>query len=209
MNPGWMKQVFNYIYSNNKWNNRESISGNGSNLANTIALRSWLPGLLQELEVRVLLDIPCGDFYWMKEVLLNIDTYIGADIVEELVRLNQEKYGSSTPVERRFEIMDITGSRLPRADLIFCRDCLVHFSNTDVFRALENLRKSEAIYLLATTFTERQTNAEITTGQWRPLNLQADPFSLPEPLRLISEEYTGSRGHYPDKQMGLWEISSL
>ena len=209
MNPDWMKNVFDYIYVNNKWHNEESISGPGSSLHNTAAIRRCLPDLLKELDIRVLLDIPCGDFYWMKEMDLNLDRYIGADIVADMTRSNTERYADPETGRWQFLTLDITKDPLPDADLVFCRDCLVHFSIEDIHRALNNIRRSGARYLLTTTFTNRTSNPDITTGQWRPLNLLADPFRLPAPMRLLSEEYTGSRGQYPDKQLGLWEIASL
>ena len=39
-----------------------------------------------------MLDIPCGDFYWMKEVDLKDIEYIGADIVDELIKKNNDKF---------------------------------------------------------------------------------------------------------------------
>ena len=41
--------------------------------------------LLSRRRVRSILDAPCGDFYWMKEVALCDIDYIGADIVEEII----------------------------------------------------------------------------------------------------------------------------
>jgi len=204
-----MKEVFGHIYKNNEWKNEESISGPGSSLANTEAIRRWFPDLIRELDVRVLLDIPCGDFHWMREMELELEAYIGADIIEDLTRTNIEKYCSPEHNNRQFLTLDITSDPLPDADLIFCRDCLVHFSNADVVRAIENIRLSGARYLLTTTFSARTSNPEIITGQWRPLNLQAAPFRLAGPERLISEEYTGSNGNYPDKHLGLWKVSEL
>ena len=204
-----MKQVFDHIHRNNEWKDEESISGPGSSLANTEAIRRWFPRLIRELDIRVLLDIPCGDFHWMKTMDLELDAYIGADIVEELTRANIEKYCTPDYTNRQFLTLDITCDPLPDADLIFCRDCMVHFSDKDVGRAIENIRRSGARYLLTTTFCNRPSNPEITTGQWRPLNLQAAPFRLPAPERLISEEYAGSNGNYTDKQLALWKTRDL
>jgi hypothetical protein len=40
-----------------------------------------------------LLDIPCGDFNWMKLLNLGVD-YIGADIVGELIAENRRRFGA-------------------------------------------------------------------------------------------------------------------
>jgi hypothetical protein len=54
-----------------------------------------MPVLVEELGVRTFLDIPCGDFYWMKEVKLGVELYIGADIVSEAIDSNASEYGAS------------------------------------------------------------------------------------------------------------------
>jgi SAM-dependent methyltransferase len=204
-----MRQVFSHIHRHNAWKNAESVSGPGSTLTNTAAIRRQLPALFEAFSVRSLLDIPCGDFVWMKEIAGCVEHYIGADIVEALIRANTARYGEPEYAHARFVTLNLADDALPAVDVIFCRDCLVHFSFHDIDRALANIKRSGSRYLLTTTFPARQTNADITTGQWRPINLQAAPFNLPEPLRLISEEYTGSRGHYPDKSLGLWEIAAI
>jgi 2-polyprenyl-3-methyl-5-hydroxy-6-metoxy-1,4-benzoquinol methylase len=175
-----MEQLFTDIYNRNTWGSAESRSGHGSNLQNTVALRAALPTIVAGLGVRTLLDIPCGDFWWMKEVRLRGVTYTGADIVKPLIKTNHDLYSSDA---RRFINLDITQDDLPRADLIVCRDCLVHFSDEDVWRALANLKRSGSKYLLTTTFTARAQNRDIETGLWRPLNLQIAPFNFPPPLR--------------------------
>jgi hypothetical protein len=105
--------------------------------------------------------------------------------------------------------MDLTASVLPGADLLLCRDCLVHLSATDVSRALANIRRRSITYLLATTFPAEPENREIVTGDWRPLNLEAPPFSLPRPLELIDEHCTEAGGRFPDKSLGLWRVADL
>ena len=80
-----MRDVFTQIYRTNKWGGNESRSGKGSSLAQTQQVRNALPGLLQAFRIRSMLDLPCGDFQWMKEVDLRGVDYLGADIVPELI----------------------------------------------------------------------------------------------------------------------------
>lgn len=90
-----------------------------------------------------------------------------------------------------------------------CRDCLVHFSRDDIYAAIRNFKKSKSRYLLATTFTGLREYVEISTGEWRPLNLQLAPFNFPPPIRLIDEKCIHSGGIYTDKNLGLWELAAL
>ena len=99
--------------------------------------------------------------------------------------------------------------RLPEADMILCRDCLVHFAFDDVFRALRNIAASGATYLVTTHFEGDRENRDIITGEWRPLNLERRPFGFPPPLRLINENCTEGGGNYADKSLGIWRISDL
>ena len=201
-----MKKTFTEIYEKNRWRDSESRSGPGSNLANTEAIRAALPNVLKEMGIRSVLDIPCGDFYWMKEMQTDLDMYIGADIVKRIVDDNTVKYSGD---KRRFMVLDIARDALPAVDLVFCRDCFVHFSFDDIRRAFRNLKRSGSRYLLTTTFTDTGENRDIVTGKWRPLNLQKAPFHLPEPIMIIYENYTGEDGRYGDKSLGLWNIRDI
>ena len=60
--------MFGQYYSENHWGNSETVSGNGSTLEQTQVVRSVLPTLLADLGVSSLLDLPCGDFYWMRHL---------------------------------------------------------------------------------------------------------------------------------------------
>lgn len=201
-----MEQVFTQIYRTQAWGGAHSISGTGSNIDQTRLLVQQLPLFFRDFAISVVLDIPCGDFSWMKDVdLSNID-YTGVDIVEELLTKNTRSYGGEG---RRFIRLDLTKDPLPNADLIICRDCLVHFSFVDAFRALEKLCATESQYIAATTFTDRTRNRDIVTGQWRPLNLERPPFGLPRPVTLINEGCTENNGVYADKALGVWRTADI
>lgn len=64
------------------------ISGSGSEITQTESFIKDLEKLLNDLEIRSLLDIPCGDLNWMQKVNLSNIDYCGADIVEELIKSN-------------------------------------------------------------------------------------------------------------------------
>jgi hypothetical protein len=142
----------------------------------------------------------------MRHVQLNGTEYVGGDVVPDLVARNRELYGGP---RRRFLTLDLTADDLPHADVILCRDCLPHLSFADALTVLANLRRSNAQYLLTTTYTERQENYDCPTGCWRPLNLQLSPFNLPPPLKLINEGCTEGDGVLADKSLGLWRLADL
>lgn len=45
--------------------------------AATVAIRHALPGILRDFQITTLLDAPCGDFHWMKEVNISWIQCIG------------------------------------------------------------------------------------------------------------------------------------
>lgn len=204
---GSMPDVFGQVYESNYWANSESRSGNGSDLFQTAQIRVQIPKLIQDFGIDSMLDIPCGDYFWMKECELGIATYIGADIVPGIIADLNSRYGNA---RRRFTVLDLTKDLLPKVDLVLCRDVLVHFSSANIQSALANLKRSGSAYLLTTTFTARSSNFDIGTGgDWRPLNLQAAPFFFPEPLRLINEGCTELNNEFMDKSLGLWCLADL
>ncbi|HZF07672.1 MAG TPA: class I SAM-dependent methyltransferase [Thermoanaerobaculia bacterium] len=207
LRPRWhMQEAFTRHYRQNGWGDPESVSGPGSTLERTTTIRQELPPLFREFSIRSVLDAGCGDFNWFSTLEITLDHYIGTEVVRELVAANEKRHGSPT---RRFVALDITRDCLPRMDLIFARDCLVHLKNAQIFAALRNFRRSGSRYLLTTTFTGEHPNADVPLGGWRPLNLERPPFSLPPPLRLVSEKRTVEDGRYIDKSLGLWGIEQL
>lgn len=199
-------EIFSSYVRRNKWGDKNSVSGKGSNLESTARLRELLPPLLRELGARTMLDVPCGDFFWMAHVDLSGVSYLGGDIVPELIERNRIRHRRDNVA---FEVIDLIKGPVPKADVVFVRDCLVHLSTAHVKAALRNIRASGSTYLLTTTFPETATNAEILTGQWRALDLTKAPFNLPEPLRLYAEGQEEEKGQAADKMLGLWRISDL
>ena len=165
------------------------------------------PTFLEGHQAESLLDIPCGDFNWMSTLGLQLP-YTGADIVAAIVEANERRFGGPDS-GRRFVRLDLTRDPLPHADVVLCRDCLVHLSFANIFRAFANLRRSGARYLLTTTFLDHHENADIEDGDWRILNLEKAPFNLPAPVDVLIEGCREGDGVYADKALGLWEVAAL
>jgi hypothetical protein len=198
------RAIFQGIYATNAWGSSESRSGPGSTRARGAELRLALLDLLARHSVATLLDAPCGDFNWIGDATSGLTSYLGVDIVQELVSENNARYGDE---RHQFLCCDLTRDPLPKADLILCRDALVHFSFADVWSALANFKRSGSEFLLTTSFIDLARNDDVRTGGWRPLNLQAEPFRFPEPLAVIEDIPRGNVA--PDKRLCLWKVASL
>jgi hypothetical protein len=200
--------IFTEIWRSNLWGADTSRSGLGSEDRATQPLREEFPILLEKLGVRTLLDIPCGDFGWMSRTPLKLEWYLGADIVQELVVANQTSFGGMDG-RVRFQKLDLISDALPCADAVLCRDCLVHFSYSNIAAAFANLRSSGSRLFLATTFPDHTENHDATDGDWRLINLEKPPFCLPRPIALLNEGCREAGGGYSDKSLGVWRIEDL
>jgi glycosyltransferase involved in cell wall biosynthesis len=196
---------FDNIYQNNGFAGTESRSGEGSSLFQTRIIREEIPKLLQELGIKNLLDVPCGDWNWMRHVDITNINYIGGDIVKAIIDKNNQLYGKENC---KFEYVNIITGSLPKSDIILCRDCLVHLNFQDGLAAIEQFKKSGAKWLLTTTFTDRDINTDLYEGHiWRPLNLEKPPYNLPEAQMYINEGCTEGSSLFRDKCLGLWQLN--
>jgi hypothetical protein len=121
---------FTLIYHRNSGGSQESVSGSGSTIALTESIRELLPVILKKFSISSMLDVPCGDFNWMKLVDLQGISYIGGEIVKPLVSELDMKFSSDGIA---FIQMDITKDDFPKSDLVLNRDCLFHLSYQDIF----------------------------------------------------------------------------
>lgn len=204
--PRWFhRRVFTNIFRRNAWGSEESVSGPGSTRARGDSFSADIVELLRTLDARTLLDAPCGDFNWMDRVADRVESYVGVDIVDALIARNTQRHANE---RRMFLCRDFTRDPLPRADVILCRDALVHFSFADIRAALDNFRRSGARYLLTTTFIAQERNDDIWTGGFRTLNLERAPLRFPPPLALIDERRPLLNGSDSGKRLALWELGS-
>lgn len=173
----------------------------------TVAIRGRLPGILQTLGVKSILDAPCGDLHWISRTDLQGIDYTGADISAEQIEANRRQF-----LTRHFQQLDLVTDTLPKADAVICRDCLVHMPTEAIKRAIANIIDSGARYFVSTTFPGRQ-NVEIKPGTWeeawRPIDLQAEPFNLPAPIETINERCRYANGEFSDKTLAVWSLDDI
>ena len=198
------KDRFAEIYKNNFWSSRETLSGEGSEVAYTEPIRNWLIKNIPKLNVKNFVDAPCGDYNWMKLVMPKVDiNYIGIDIVDSVINKNKSEYGSS---KVDFRIGNICEDLLPACDIIMVRDCLFHLSFEDINKFLANLRRTNYKYLLTSTHIVEQDfdNSDIITGDFRFIDLFSNPFNFdPKLCRDRISDYP--KGYSSKREMILIE----
>lgn len=189
----------------------EPPCGYGSTYSNTRATRSFLSGVIRDLNIASMNDAGCGDFrFWMQHVDLASAVYRGFDINGELIKHNKTGFPSLC-----FEECNIVEEILPRADLILCRDCLSHLTINDAKSAIDNFRKSGSRYLAATTYVAVESNKELDHYIDGPemgygfmsRNLALSPFNLRKCIRSEREWIDRKESPFDSKRLGVWRIN--
>lgn len=210
----WRKKAFNWVYKSQLWkgkgnNSHIPLSGPGSTLQSTGALRELLPAILRVINAKTILDAGCGDFTWMQETPLPVNQYIGVDIVESVIQENKNKYENNNNLWS-FMCLDIVKDPIPTVDVILCRDCLAHLSFEDIIKAIRNFKKSGSKYLLASTFPWIKANIkDIKSGNFRVVNLRAYPFNFPIPIMLFQEITAERDMKKAGKYIALWKLEDI
>lgn len=199
-----MDKIFDNIFNNKMWGNSETVSGPGSTVLATSALRSYFS---QNSHIKIC-DIPCGDMNWMRLICHSFDKYYGIDIVAEISKKNKSQFETGKAQFYAGDICSVDFCSMD-IDVIFTRDCLVHFSFKDIISALNNITKSNAIYLMMTHFTSDREFRDISTGDWRPINFCKAPFNFPAPEEIINEGCLEGNGIFLDKSIGKWRLNDI
>jgi len=202
-----LEQRFRRIHDTNLWGAPASASGLGSEMDATAVLRAELPRLFKKLSIASLLDAPCGDAGWINQANLGVRA-IGVDIVPALIERLQAR-AAAGKINGEYHLADITRDPLPRCDAVLCRDALVHLSFANIERAVANFKASGAVWLIATTFPEWQSNGDCEDGDWRALNFEMKPFNWGPPVELLNEHCLEAGGGWRDKSLGVWRLSSV
>jgi len=210
------KDVFSHVYENDGfYSGGESRSGSGSSLEMTEKIREGIIKLIKEKNIKTIVDLACGDFNWMKEIVFRFERYTGGDIVPKCIEENNERYSNS---RIKFIVHNIATDIIPDADLLFVRDVIGHYPLEDGKKIISNILNSNCKYLLTTTwyninnkeYYKEHINEDVPIGRWYGVNLMSEPFNFPDPEYIIEEinEIVG----YSDgirKTLGLWDIQKL
>ena len=203
------EKKFSLIYRTSYWlgnPNQGSVSGSGSSMDATENIRRELVTFIKNNNISSMLDIPCGDFFWLSQVEMTLKKYIGADIVEQIVSDNNMKHSSSN---REFVKLDLIKDILPQCDLVMVRDCLVHLTNEQIMLALKNIHLSGSSYLVTSHYLDCEVNKpSLECDLWRAINLNYPPFNLPTPIAILDDSYKSNTLDV-EKKIAVWRLSEL
>jgi hypothetical protein len=129
----------------------ETPCGKGSRIAETEAIRHYLPIIVENYEIRSIADLGCGDRNWMQKTSFPPGVkYVGYDIY---------------PRDQETIKFDVVKDLLPDpVDLILCIYVLNHLSFSEAQTALKNCVASGSKYLLMSNYHDEQVPGEWVEG---------------------------------------------
>lgn len=193
------KKIFKYIYDSGYWidykiESSQSRSGKGSNYERSLFLKNSLISYFKKNKIKNIVDIGCGDFNWMNDLLKKIDyeTYLGVDIVEKLIKDNNKKFGNK---KIKFLCKDIVKDDLnfiENCDFVLIRHVLIHLKNENINKVFKKINNINFKYLGVTSDPKITQNKDLKTeGRYRDINLLIEPFNLNKNFEIINESEKG------------------
>jgi hypothetical protein len=200
--PNWFdawhrRRAFQGAYGRAQWGLEEGaqfFSGAGSRGACADTYVACISKMLRSRSRHLdrplrIVDLGCGDFSIGRRLLTAAEnvTYIGCDIVPELVQVHSAHVRDPRV---SFQQLDIVADPLPDGDVCLVREVLQHLSNADVGRVLEKLAKYKEVYITEArpTILEGPANPDKPsgpgvrwdwrTGRGRGIELDQPPFNM-------------------------------
>jgi hypothetical protein len=178
----------------------ETRCGLGSTLEFTTELRRILPQLIKTFDIDVLVDAPCGDFYWMAQTDISGIDYIGYDNDPANIKRARRTVSTFWPKSTVFYEADISKDDLLDSDMILCRDYFQHVPYRNALDTIENFKSTKAKWLMATSH-KSVGNDDVEVGGFSPINLMLPPINFPKPL------YSMPDGE--NRILGLWDMDTI
>ena len=170
------KEIFNTIYRKHKW-----LFGSGSGSTpffNRLFIKFVNNFLKEHPDIKVVVDMGCGDYKIGRKLALRDRRYIGCDTSDFIIKKNKSKFSSAN---KKFIHIDAVTDKLPAGDLVILKDALQHLCNRDVARVLSKIKDYRYVIIQNSIYSENisliSTNKDIQNGGFRPLDITKPPFN--------------------------------
>jgi SAM-dependent methyltransferase len=179
------EQVFTAIYDNLDWglaDDGDPSSGWGSFPVYAKPYMDFLVDFINSNQIQSVVDLGCGTWEFSRYIDWGNVNYLGVDVVEKVVQLNQKKFGKQNIT---FIQGDILAMPLPDAELMVCKDVLQHLQHEDIKVFLERTKKYKhrlitndlAISDIDSVDITNDNRENVIRGDNRPLDLTKPPFN--------------------------------
>jgi SAM-dependent methyltransferase len=209
---GSTEKIFTDIYSKNKWGGDDGSYYSGSGSYDSSIVNPYVNLIKQKalddgfFGTRFV-DLGCGDFQVGKQFQKIYSKYIGVDVVEPLIKFNQQKYKDDSNID--FVCLDIVKDNLPDGDVCFVRQVLQHLSNKQILNVLPKLKKYKWVFITehlpenATIITpnlDKVCGPDIRLEKNSGVYLTEPPFYVPtEKINKVLEVSLNKNNSYQDQ----------
>ena len=134
------KEIFEKIYREKEWNksSENMNSGPGSHDFNLISpYIKFVQEFLNKNPNLKIIDIGCGDFNIGKKIFESSKSYIGIDIVENLIKANSINFVHE---KLNFICLNIIEEKIPKADCVIARQVFQHLDNYSISIILNKIK---------------------------------------------------------------------
>jgi len=142
-----MENIFTKIYEKNIWSKG---SGKGSSLKYNKQYIDFLTEFMNELNIKKVLDIGCGDWQFSQHINWSDIDYIGIDCVNSVVNSNNLKFATENIKFLHLDpTLDSEYENLPKnCDLVILKDILQHWNNEEIISFMDKLTSENHKYIL-------------------------------------------------------------
>lgn len=204
-------KYFAAVYETNFWNGKNSRSGTGSEGIFADQKKKLIVELIDKKATRSLLDLGCGDFYWMKDIANLVDKYHGVDVVENVIIENQQRYSTQNI---SFQCLDLSQAsaqanlKQQTYDLVICFDVIGHMLNEEVDNFLDFVvHKLKTKYFLVTNRRDEKSELYLQRPKSRRegINIQKHPIFVENRLIPIWQQ----EAQYPGDYFELYSLTNV
>jgi len=208
-----LEPIFTKIYDEAVWKmgQNDSKSGLGSSDSWTIFIRKYLVQLVSDKNIKSIIDVSCGDWFWMKTIRNSLNShYLGIDIVESVIEENKKNYSNENTKFLRSDFLSYLKSLPDKSvDPLLCRHTLEHLPESYNIEFIDEAKRVSN-YLLLTTHTVATTNKnlKIPNESYRPINLNLEPYNDLLNNFYYESHYDGPINHFcPEMFIHLYKFN--
>ncbi|AVL94957.1 glycosyltransferase [Moumouvirus australiensis] len=171
------KDIFENIYNTSCWGNG---SGPGSDPEYNQEYIEVLKKLFDDLEIKSITDIGCGDWQFSKYIDFGNINYLGMDVVPHLIETNTKLFGKENIKFKHLDIIN-NSNQVENTDLIILKDVVQHWPTKTIIKVLDVLKTKTKYILLTNCCDQKDSLDDIKLGEFRPLSRKMYPLKIFKP----------------------------
>ena len=189
-----MPVIFTNMYNNLAWGDKHcqqysGSSGPGSFLNINSQYISFLQKFINDNNIKVIVDIGCGDFATGSAIYDNLNIYyFGYDVYEEIIKYDMIQH--LPEYKYHFDVLDCYNNMkaIPVGDLYIIKDVFQYWSNNSINGLLNYLiqHKRCKYILIVNSCSQKYDNVDTKTGQYRELSCDYNPLKQFNPEKILN-----------------------